>query len=33
VLGVPLGTLKSQIARGKALLRDKLAVWRVSEET
>jgi RNA polymerase sigma factor (sigma-70 family) len=33
VLSVPLGTLKSQIARGKALLRDELAVWRVSEET
>lgn len=28
VLGVPLGTLKSQVARGKARLRDWLAAWQ-----
>lgn len=27
VLGVPLGTLKSQVARGKARLRDWLSAW------
>jgi RNA polymerase sigma-70 factor (ECF subfamily) len=26
-MGVPLGTLKSQIARGKARLRDWLSAW------
>ncbi len=28
VLGVPLGTLKSQVARGKARLREWLAAWQ-----
>ena len=28
VLGLPLGTLKSHVARGKARLRDALAAWR-----
>jgi RNA polymerase sigma factor (sigma-70 family) len=28
VLGWPLGTLKSHVARGKARLRERLAVWQ-----
>lgn len=31
VLGLPLGTLKSQVARGKARLRELLAAWRAQE--
>lgn len=31
LLGLPLGTLKSQVARGKARLRELLAAWRAQE--
>jgi RNA polymerase sigma-70 factor (ECF subfamily) len=31
VLGLPLGTLKSQVARGKAHLRELLVAWRAQE--
>lgn len=33
VLGLPLGTVKSQVARGKARLRELLAAWRAQEVT
>lgn len=33
VLGLPLGTLKSQVARGKARLRELLAAWQPKETT